>query len=166
MHSFTLADSQGKAHNYVVNAHPAGEGTPLVLYVISLAAEPIGRLVETKAADLIDVVINKIASGELSPDDDVSKLKEVIGGEDVQRLLHGIEWSRVAADIRVSLAALDTPQLIRQVLKYTHRDGKNLALDGEYDQAYTRNYMELFKAVWAVVQFNGFAGFTISLVND
>lgn len=149
MHEFNLIDAKGKPHTYLVQPHPAGEGTRLVLQVMGMAAEPLGRLLEGKLADLIE----RFASGALDMDAKVAdELKDVA-------------WSAVAGDLRRVLADVDGTKLIRDVLRYTTRDGQRLADDGAYDFAYQQNYLELLKAVAQVIQINGFLGFTRSLAN-
>ena len=146
---FSLADTSGNPHDYTVQPHPAGEGTRLVLTLMGLAGEPLGRLLESELGG----VAEKIKSGEVSLDDDVSELAK------------GIDFSAIARDLRMALAAVDGPQLFCDILKYTHRDGHPLAESGHYDAAYQQNYGELLKAVWRVVQVNGFLGFIGSLTN-
>lgn len=152
MHELSLCDAQGKPHTYAIQPHPAGEGTRLVLQLMAMAAEPLGRLLESKLAELI----TKFSSGELDMDTDVKSLAGELGD---------VAWSQVAGDLRRVLADVDGPALIRDLLRYTTRDGQKLAEPGAYDVAYQQNYIELLKAAAYVIQVNGFLGFTRSLAS-
>lgn len=149
MQKFNLTDADGDVHEYACQPHPAGEGTRLVVEVMSLAAEPIGRLLESKLTDLIE----QFQTGEITLDDEIGEL----AGE-----LQTVEWSKVAGDLRRVIAETNSPQLIAEILKYTKRDGQPLANSGVYDTAYQQNYLEMLKAVAKVVQINGFLGFIVS----
>lgn len=154
MDQFTLTDAQKNTHTYTVQPHPAREGTRLVVQVMSLAAEPLGRILESQLAELVD----DFMGGKITMDDDVAEV--------AFRKIGDIKWHQITGDLRKALAELDSPQLIRDVLKYTSRDGHSMADDGHFDVAYQQNYLEMLKAVARVVKVNGFLGFTGSLSND
>lgn len=147
MTTFTLTDSSGKPHTYTVQPHPAGEGTRLVITLMGLAGEPLGRVLNSNLAGLV----GKVQSGEVNLESNVNDL------------LQDIDFSSVARDLRLALAAVDGLQLFQDLLKYTHRDGYPLAESGHYDAAFQQNYGELLKAVWEVIKRNGFLGFIGSL---
>lgn len=143
METFVLKDQKGAEHSYSVQPHPASEGTRLVLTLMGLAGEPLGRLFQSKAADLI----TQFQAGEISLDAD-------LGG-----LLQSVPWPAIAKDVRNAIACLDGQGLFSDILKYTMRDGKPLSQGIVFDIAYQQNYIELLRAVWKVVEVNGFLGF-------
>ncbi|RAL23053.1 hypothetical protein DL240_09205 [Lujinxingia litoralis] len=153
MNELTIVDAKGTPHSYHIQPHPAGEGTRLVLQVMSLAAEPLGRLLESKLADMM----NRFAEGEFGADTELSSLGAELGD---------IEWHAIAGDLRRVIAEVDGTRLIRDLLKYTRRDGKALGEQGNYDLAYQQNYLEMLKAVVQVIRINGFLGFTASLASE
>lgn len=143
METFVLKSQRGTEHSYSVQPHPASEGTRLVLTLMGLAGEPLGRLFQSKAAELI----TQFQAGEVSLDSD-------LGG-----LLQSVPWAEVARDVRTALASVDGQQLFLDILKYTLRDNQQLSSSGVFDIAYQQNYIELLRAVWKVVEVNGFLGF-------
>lgn len=150
MTTFTLADSSGKPHEYKIHPHPAGEGTRLVITLMGLAGEPLGRVLNSNLAGFI----GKFQSGEVDLDSQIGVL------------MQDIDFSSVARDLRLAFASLDSLELFQNILKYTHRDGFPLAESGHYDSAFQKNYGELLKAVWKVIQVNDFLGSIGSLMKS
>lgn len=146
--TFELTGADGKSHSYVCTPHPAGEGTALMLDLMGIAGEPLARIIESKGAQLIE----QFMGGEISLDSNVSEL------------VQGVEWARLARDVRSAIAVSGGAKLFVEILKYTHRDGVPLTQAG-FDIAYQQNYGELIQAVAHVVKANGFLGFIGSLGN-
>lgn len=62
---------------------------------------------------------------------------------------------KVALALRSALQSLP-PDLIPAILEHTFRDGQMLAAEDNFNAAYERNYGELDRAIWEVVQYNDF----------
>ena len=151
MHQFTLTDSKGQSHLYKVTPHPGREGTALVIELMGMAMEPLGRIVDSKLSELIQMYLE----GEITGESEVEQL--------IMEHMPDIEWRQIAGDVRKVLMELPNPQLtIRKILKHTTRDGDRLVDDGAFDIAYQQNYLEMFKAAAHVTKINGFLGFTDS----
>lgn len=123
---FTLLDDAGNPHGYVVPLHPAVEGQRLMCQILALAAGPL--------ADLATAYQRTDGNG-LDADVDLAAVGRQMGA---------------------ALASDAPPRLIRDLLRYTARDGKALAQDGGFNDAYTGNYGELLFALWEVVKANRF----------
>lgn len=123
---FTLLDDSDTPHGYVVPLHPAVEGQRLMCQILALAAGPL--------ADLAAAFQRADGNG-LDADVDLAAVGRQVGA---------------------ALASDAPPRLIRELLRYTARDGKGLAGDGDFNVAYTGNYGELLVALWRVVEANRF----------
>lgn len=66
-----------------------------------------------------------------------------------------VEASALGPAVQQAIAGLPL-ELMRSILRYTNRDGKDLNTDLVFDDAYRRNYGELYLAVLGVVRFNRF----------
>lgn len=144
MHTFTLPDSNGEPHDYLVLTHPGGPGMDLVFELVSIG---IGPVVEMLATFLGSDDIQKAIA-----DDEGSVVESAL------RQLTQLDLSRVAAEIQKVLATGQVPDLLRKVLAHTQRDGKKLGEPRHYDAAWRGNYTEGLFAAWRVIEINGFFG--------
>jgi len=143
MHQFEINTTP-----YSMTYHPAGEGVKLVSQLFAVAAEPLGRVLNSFFAQLLQ----KIVSGEISLDAD---LKEGLAGLD----LNQFDLSSVATDLKIALGSIDELKLIKSIVKYAIRDGQPLSNDAAFDRAFQKNYGELAQLLIYLVAENGFLGF-------
>lgn len=130
----TIKDRQGNPHRYEIYPQKPTEALPDVLQLLAMGAQPLSRVIE--------IYLN---AEELDP----QELDEFAGS---------LDWSLIGADIKASLQTLD-PQIARRMFRKVMRDGADLGVDAVYDKAFTGNWAEYFKALWAVIQANGFLDF-------
>lgn len=137
-HSFELKDADGNLHEYRVVPHKATDGFQVTLRLIALGAEPLGRLADSVFSGQGDVSLNMIM-------DDAS-------------VVEGLAFAAVGADLSRGIlsSAMNVPALVRGILKNTLRDGKPLDKDLNFNDAFSRNYLELMLAVYEVVKVNRF----------
>lgn len=147
---FTLTDSKGKPHRYLVDLHPPTEGQAIVWALLAAAAEPIGRIAaDVITSDEILAALAELRTGEGSTLDDPAALKSV---------LSRLDFARLGADVRAVLTSktIDMPELSRALLRYTMRDDKPLDDPNAFNDAYRGNYGELLSALLRIVRENGF----------
>lgn len=151
---FTLEDADGDLHEYTCQPHKASEGTRLCLRIMGMAGEPIGRLVSSNLGDLIELV-KQAQTGDGQGLDAQIDLDSIF---DEAKTLD-LDFAQIIRDLQQSIAMAGDEKLFRQLFKYTYRDGEPLAKEGVYEGAYVANYMEQFRAAWAVIRANGFLPF-------
>lgn len=139
---FTLHDADGVEHAYEVILHPATEGARIMWQLVAMGVEPVGKL----AAGLL-------ASDGLSATSIRTLLNDPAG---LERLRTGLDLTGLAASVRTSLASVQMGALTKDILSRTSRDGRDLANQLLFDEAYSGNYGELALALWKVVQANRF----------
>lgn len=135
---FTLPDSSGESHDYTMTLHLGGEGSILAMQIMGFIAEP---------------ALNAVMG-----------LLEHSGGTGAQlldlqtsALFDGLDQSTIGPALGRILTNPDAHKIVRRdLVKYVHRDGKPLAQDTNFDQAFQGNYGELFKVVWEVAKRNRF----------
>lgn len=70
-----------------------------------------------------------------------------------------IDFGGISGELAQAVLSADLPQLVRDLLRHTHRDGVDLAEPVMIDVAYSANYGELAEALAEVVEVNGFVRF-------
>lgn len=149
VHQFQLADRDGNHHQYIVMEHPAGEGMGIMYELMGLGAPAILGLAAAalKSEKVLAMVSAALAGGEDG---------EVTGADvaDLVRLVSELDLGSVGTELGRVLATGRAPELTRQILSRTHRDGKPLSTT--LDIAYQANYGELIAATWKVCQINRF----------
>lgn len=136
---FTLTDADGDEHEYWVTPHDPHEGTRIAVTISSALTGPLGQLLDSAAGELL--------TGE-------SDFQDM----EVESILEGVEFDRVAAALSDSLDEDKVPALIKKILRQTYRDEQPLSGDTVFADAYRQNYLELYRAAWEVIRFNGFFG--------
>ena len=155
---FQLADAKGNPHDYTLSPHPTSEGSMLALRVLGMAGEPIGRLAGGNLdaiMDIIPIAIEAANQAELEDKGDAEMFEEIkreIG--DLSDL--DLDLGSIVADIQAAIFEAGGDKFLKDLLKYTYRDGEKLAQPHVYDQAYQANYRELFQVIWRVIKENGF----------
>ena len=76
------------------------------------------------------------------------------GSEEVE-----IDFGGISGELAQAVLSADLPQMVRDLLRHTHRDGVDLADPVMIDVAYSANYGELAEALAEVVEANGFVRF-------
>lgn len=141
--TFEATDADGKTHEYRVVPNTAVSGLDITLKLTAIGAEPLGTLADS------------LFSGS-----GAGKLKGLSVGSllDDETILDGIDFAKIGGDIRRTIvqSSMAIPSLIHAVLKNTLRDGKPLESVVHFNDAFTRNYGELFVAVFKVIQVNRF----------
>jgi len=141
LETFQLTDKDGNPHDYSMSLHPAAEGQRIMWKLYAAAAEPLAGLADA-AFNSKDIFSSLDMDGGLMP-----ALQKVQGKIDV---------GRVGKDLKNAILDLAMAELTTELLKHTVRDGKKLAVELEFNAAYTGNYWELVKAVWKGIDLNGF----------
>lgn len=153
MHQFSLDDRAGKAHQYRVEPHPAGVGAALALRVQALATEPLVEVLRTIAsAPGLQRLGTALQEG--SEQDTTALLADAAG--DLLRTVKDLDLSTIGRTLSGMLATKDGPDLVKQILARTWRDGRSLGEPMDFDAAYQANYGEMLRAVFEVVRYNGF----------
>lgn len=151
-HRFTLRDADGQEHSYEVAAHNASEG---VAVVSKLAAAVIDPMAGTALSVLVKTVPAAIKRGR-GPDGKIS-LNNILDDGELLDKLGDLDFASSGPALRRAVESLDL-ELIREILKHAQRDGKDLSRSIVFDEAYQRNYGELFQAAWQAGQYNRFFG--------
>lgn len=133
----TIKDRQGNLHTYEIHPQKPTEALPDVLQLLAMGAQPLARIIQLY-----------LEAEEVDP-------------TQLDQFAAGMDWTQIGSDVQESLRALD-PAIARRLFRRTFRDGADLSLDQVYDKAYTGNWSEYFKALWAIVQANGFLDFAAS----
>lgn len=139
---FQLADFDGTPHRYEVQPHPPTEGTEIVFSFVALGAEPFASVIAS-------VFAAEDALAEVGTLGDALDL-------DLVEMAGRIDWGKVGGDVKRSILSMPLSTLVRDVLRFTWRDGRPLANDIHYNAAFSRNYGELLQAVWEVAGANRF----------
>lgn len=132
MHEFELQDADGQSHRYHVVPHGAVDGEAIVYRLAELLAEPLAALVD--------------GAGE----------KLDLSNVDLDTILEQLDIRELGKAVRSALAGSRMAELRAAVLRHTSRDGKKLSDATSFNEAYQRNYGELFRAVFEVTRFNRF----------
>jgi hypothetical protein len=147
-----INDAEGKPHSYQIRSHPTAEGLDLMVELVGLGAEPIGRLIEgaLKAEDVAGM-LGRALSGAVEEGE--------VGAGDVSALgsaLQGLDLAAVGRDLRGVLATAKAAPLLQRLVRHSFRDGQSLAHPPHFAAAYQRNYFELLQAAWQVIRVNRF----------
>jgi hypothetical protein len=145
-HTFQLPDASGDLHQYLVIEHPAGEGMAVMYELLAMGSPTVLSLAAAalKSEDLIRSVVGAVSGDEAG-----------LEMAELGKMLAGLDLSSVGPAIERALGTGKAPELTRQVLAHTFRDGKPLKGTG-LDLAYQANYGELLQAVWRVCSINRF----------
>lgn len=136
---FTLTDSDGEEHDYHVVPHDPSDGVRITVQLSEAMSGPVG--------ELFDGLIGPVLLGDQS-------LDEI----NVEEALEGVEFDRVAAALSDSLDEDKVAGMVKQILRNTYRDEEPLGEDPTFEDAFRQNYLEMYRALWEVVRFNGFFG--------
>lgn len=136
---FELVDSNGATHQYVMTRHLGGEGSLLAMRIMGFCAE--------SAISAMLALLGK-AKGSIKDLIDNVNIEDVLADLDSEAM--GPAVSRVLADPSAHRIAR------HDLMKYVHRDGKALAKETNFDQAFQGNYTEWYKLVWEVARRNRF----------
>lgn len=129
-------------HTYTTTLIPAEEGIDLIARLLALVGEPLAALVEGLLRDPAKVAaLVKAATDE----NDATKIDALLGGASL---------SGMGAALRSGLGSVKAAPLIRDLLKWTIRDGAPLRDPAAFNAAYRGNYAEMFRAVWKVIAVN------------
>lgn len=135
----SMTDDDGQSHEYSLIQHGASEGFDLLPRMLEVVGEPI-------AVALL---------GDGSSDVDLDQLRD--GAVEMELSLRGDLLGPQITTFCRRLVAAGGAGLVRDLLKYTQRDGKPLADRTHFDAAFQGNYGELMMAVkWAITE--NFAG--------
>jgi len=145
-HKFVCNDSTGVGHNYACNPHLATEGISIISRLMQLGGPAIANVIQGiySGLDKSKLTLDtEVSLGALSKGIDWDSLKI---GDAVQQFVNGLG------------STVDGADLLKDILSQTTRDGKPLSgpQGASFDLAYRCNYVELGKAVWEVIRYNGF----------
>lgn len=148
---FTLKSRDGNNHQYDVAMHPAIEGMQVSAQLGSLGIPTLvvalGSALESQ--EMRAAVAQAFAKGGSSTD-------KSRGLDELMRIAGGFDFSTIGTEVRTALQDPRLATLVRAVLQHTTRDDVVLSGDVALNGAFTGNYMEMWKAVWEIVQVNGF----------
>lgn len=134
-----IHDREGNLHEYKIYPQKPTDVLPDVLQLLAMGAEPLARLIQIylDAEEVDETQLDQFAAQ--------------------------LDWSKLGQDVRSALQTLD-PAIARRLFRGVLRDGADLSVDKVYDAAYQANWSEYFKALWAIIQANGFFDFAASLL--
>lgn len=160
MHEFELEDSDGQIHTYKVQQpHPPISrgngigGIQLINRVTRAAGAPLSRLINSNIGEIATFVIEQQDRGEEATIGDIIEEYEI---EDLDDL--DLELPKAFDAFCDALEHVDSERTIKAIFQWTLRDGLDLSDDGQFNQAYQQNYLEMVRAAWEIVRFNGFFG--------
>lgn len=140
VHTFALTDHDDVEHVYMVTLHGTDSGQRILWTLIGLGGEPLGAMMQS-------AVGRWLASGA-----DLSELLDKPDG--AAEMFAEVDWAAVGLQVSTAVARADMPGLVALILRHTMRDGKYLADKAAFNAAYQANYLEMLKAVGAVLQAN------------
>jgi hypothetical protein len=70
-----------------------------------------------------------------------------------------IDLGSVVSELAQAIVAEDAPALVKDLFKYTHRNGVDLSNQAMLDSAFQANYGELAEALAKIIEVNGFIRF-------
>lgn len=157
---FTLKDWKGEEHNYLIVAHKATDGIRIVTQLISLAGEPIGRLIDSN----LFKIVNLFKDGAITIDDSTTDSEIVM--EILQKIpeVGDLGLAGTLGDFVRTLNLIDSPALIQELLKNCTRDNQPLSNDQVFGEVYRQNYGEMLAAAMKSIEVNRFLGFINSFV--
>lgn len=141
----SINDADGNPHRWDVTPHNPTEGQRIVWTLLSLGAEPVGRLAQ---ATLTGFNLSELGTLRSLLDD-----PSALG-----RLAQHIDLAQVGGDIKRSVASMPMDALVRDILLHAVRDGRQLRDPTHFNDAFRRNYREMLLGLWEVVKFNRFLG--------
>lgn len=129
-----ITDSEGKSHNYEIYKFTGLQGWNYQIRLGRILAPAIKEALRALPRGKLD----KLLTGDVSP--------KIFGG---------------AIDTFINALATNDPkgEFVAELLQNTLRDGNKLNII-EINTAYAGNYLEMVKAVIAVISANGFFGVT------
>ncbi len=144
---FTLTDAVGNPHDYILTLHPATAGQAVMFQLMALAAEPLGRMLETLVG--VEDFMTAI-------DSNLSDAVAGVGDMDLGELLTSIDWAVLGNDIRKVLGDPKCTAIVKELFRHTLRDAQPMSETMPFDIAYRGNYLEMLNVMWRIIKFNGF----------
>ena len=148
--TFTLVDSDGASHVYVVTPTPAMDALALLTSLVRVGVGPMVRFLQGSW-----MATPEAAAAAEEPDASV-KFREIIAAIDVDKATESFSEGLCRVGGLEKLSPL--------ILAHTTRDGVRLN-PKTIDQLYTGNLTELLQVIQRVWDFNGFFGALSTLIN-
>lgn len=138
MREVSIKDRFGDEHAYEIRPLPASKSLDLAVKILAVISQPGIALIGQLAGDggAENVDLTQI---------DLSSLGGNLDGA----------LNNIAAD----------PSLIRRLFQGVTRDGKTVADDNGFNEAFTANFGEMYKALKEIIDTNGFIPFLGSLAS-
>ena len=126
--TFELEDADGQGHVYTYLPHNPTDGERIMYTLAAAGAEPIAA-----------AVIGIFASGS---------------GLDAsaETLADAMDWQKLARAIRSTIGRTNMVQLRKDLMATTLRDGQQLKDPAVFNAAYSRNYMEMGRALFEIIK--------------
>lgn len=163
--TFTLTDRWGAEHTYTTSAHPTDEGTEFIATATASGGEALFAVLEDPLMHALTGIFSPGADEEgLLPGSSEGEIQayaakvEARGKKAFFEALSKANLKGAGANFAKALSKLNTPVLMRELFKYTSRDGKRLRGDA-FNEAYPRNYSEYREAALAIFLVNDFSDF-------
>jgi hypothetical protein len=166
----TLYDYDGKPHKYEVIPHPATEGQEVLWALLAIAAEPGGAALQklVEAEGMVDraMVAFRVymtaakddeADGKAGSEEVAEAKKEKDAADaDIAEFLRGTNFGSVGADVRKVIMTTPMGNLAQKILAHTLRNGRPLSEQLHFDEAFTANWGEYFRALHLAIKVNRF----------
>jgi len=151
-HQFTLEDADGNPHSYEVQPHAPTDGFRVCSRIAAAIIDPLAGTALSALVKTVPAALKRARQSDGSLNVDA-----ILDDPEIMDGLGSLDFSSTGPGLRRAVESLDL-DLVRDVLRFTTRDGKPLSADLHFDTAYQRNYGELMKAVWKVGAHNRFFG--------
>ncbi len=145
---FTVPDGDEREHQYTAIPTPAEEGMGISMRLMGMVSAPS---LSALGGVMVPILLRARGSSVVDLLDDPDLLGNVVNA------LQSADLATTGAAVSALLQDPKNVQFLRTTLFRTvHRDGKSLADAVEFNAAFTRNYGELYAALWEVIRLNGF----------
>lgn len=128
----TILDDDGNPVEYLLTAHPAGDGLRLAGRLFSLAGGPVGKLFDAAGKGGLRALVD--------------------GGAEV-------DLGGIVKELATAAVAADLGGLMAEMTRFAVRDGKGLDNPAHFNAAFSCNYGELAEVAAWVIEVNGFVRF-------
>lgn len=150
-HRFTLHDTHGKPHQYMIQEFNAQEGLELMCVLGGLGVPALAGTVSVglRSPELLDAgldVIEGRADGVVTSAD----------REQFSEMTASVDLAPAAREFALALLSGKVPGLVQRLMESVFRDGAPMSDAAHFNAAYRANYAELMKAAVEVCRRNGF----------
>jgi hypothetical protein len=155
--TFTVKDRWGQPHEYKVDPSDPDDFIELAALINSFAVEPVAEGIQalTRSKEQIVGLVNAYMSGELKGKSNDELFSYALNSGVIEAVLGHVNISQITGAVRAGIMVPGMLSRIRPLFKMAFRDGKSLSQVTNYNEAFMRNYKELFEAAWRIMSYEG-----------